>query len=295
MSWKIFKAKFKIKSPLHIGYYKMGLLQRARYYVPGKNLWAGVTAKITPMIKANPSSFDYKTIGSFLMKNVIFSYFYLTCEERGLKPEFKEGEGLKYGELSISKFEKRFITSIPSTAIEPESLSAENESLHEIEVLLPKEKEIGNPLYLSGYIFVNCLADVDFSISVKDREIKINDKNITNVLKEGIFVGGERRYGFGYIQLQKIKEKEDSKRFEVKNNRIYVKLQQEEPIESHLKVNSGISLKGEIETVSGREWGNKGSGRKEIVSKFLAWVPGSLMIEEKDLKINEFGILTAES
>jgi len=293
MAWKILKLKFRIKSPLRIGYYKVGLLQKTRYYVPGKNFWAGLTARITPLIKTNPSDSDYKNIGNFSMENVIFSYFYLENENGELKPKFENTVGLKYGELALSEFEKRFITSIPSTAIEPETMSAENESLHEIEVISPKDNKTGKQLFLSGYIFINNSSDSNFTISLEKSKVKINDKSISSILKEGIFVGGERRYGFGYIQLQNISEERDNGKFEVRNEGIYMRLKQEEPIESHIVINNGTSLKGEIEAVSGREWGKKGSGRKESISKFIAWVPGSLMIEEKYLKINKFGILTA--
>jgi len=127
MTWKILDAEFKVVTSLHIGYRKIGFLQSTRYYVPGKNLWGALTAKITPLLKIrdHTGALDYKEVGDFLSKNLIFSYFFLKSNGEVFKPVYCLEKGLKYGNLPIAEFEKNFISSIPSTAIESESMSAD--------------------------------------------------------------------------------------------------------------------------------------------------------------------------
>jgi len=42
MTWQLFQVTYELHSPLHIGYHKIGNLQRTRYYIPARNLWAAV-------------------------------------------------------------------------------------------------------------------------------------------------------------------------------------------------------------------------------------------------------------
>ncbi len=289
MSWRVFNAEFKAKTSLHIGYHKVGLLQRTRYYVPGKLLWAGLTAKVTPILKNKPTGSDYKDIGDFLQENMIFSYYFLKCEGNEFKPKFIEGIGLTYGIKSTQEFEKSFITSIPSTAIDSETMSAEDETLHEIEVISSHNKESNQPVSIFGHIFVKEGVDGNLSLDVEDNEIKFNGTSINDILKDGIFVGGERRYGLGYIQLEDNVKDVDNSKFTVKNDKVCTELKQGETIEAHLGTNDSVSLKGEIEAVSGRNWGKKGAGRS-LSESFLAWIPGSIVEEKMLVEVGKFGI-----
>ena len=284
MNWKCFDLTFKISSAIHIGYRKIGLLQLTRYYVPGKNLWAALTARMTPVLRNSSSRSDYEEIGNLLRENLIFSYSYLQNDVEPLTPRFKEGKGLLYGDFSQDKFEQRFITSIPSTAIEHEMGSAEYGSLHEIEVITGGDKETGKPVYLRGHLFVREQENLNFH----KNDICLESKSIIQILKEGIFVGGERSYGFGKICLVEFHETMSSD-IELKNE-VIVTLSAGTPIQAHLRATEGISLKGEVEAFSGREWGSKGSGR-EMSKPLIAWIPGSIAEESYQLRIGEFGIL----
>jgi hypothetical protein len=284
MNWKCFDLTFNIKSAIHIGYRKIGLLQLTRYYVPGKNLWAALTARMTPILRNSPSRLDYEEIGVLLRKNTIFSYFYLQNDVKLLTPKFKEGKGLLYGDFFQDEFEQRFIASIPSTAIEHEMGSAEYGSLHEIEVITGGDKETGNPVYLCGHLFVKDQENLNF----QENDISLESKSIIQILKEGVLVGGERSYGFGKICLKEFHETRSSE-YELKNE-ILVTLGAGTPIQAHLKVTEGVSLKGEVEAFSGRKWGAKGSGREKS-KPLIAWIPGSIAEENYQLKIGEFGVL----
>ena len=38
MTWHCFRLTYELRSPLHIGYHKVGNVQRTRYYIPARNL-----------------------------------------------------------------------------------------------------------------------------------------------------------------------------------------------------------------------------------------------------------------
>lgn len=111
-------------------------------------------------------------------------------------------------------------------------------------------------------------------------------------------IGGERKYGFGQLKLENLVEVNDQNleslgfngRWEEDKEEIRLELKKDESIWSHVKYNSDLKIKGSIEPVVGRDWGNKGAGRK-LKSHGLCWVPGSVLLEDKTFKITEdFGL-----
>lgn len=297
MTWENFELTFDMKTPIHIGYHKIGLLQRTRYYLPGKNLWAAVTAILTPMLIPKPNSEDYKKIGDFLKNNLIFSYFFIKSDGEKLIPKFTS-KGLMYGSFSEYKFEQNFIFSTPSTAITPGSNATEDGSLHEIEFINNKCKKSSQKLGLSGNLYVNLEEKEKLSLSLTNNEIvtiNYNDSNVdlNNLLENGIFVGGENRYGFGFITLNEI-TRASRTNFKVFKNEPHIRLNKGKPIEAHLKLPvekiEGLEIQGEIEAVSGRDWGKKGAGRQIGKSAFIAFSPGSIVNKKELFKITAYGV-----
>ena len=137
MTWQVFEIVFLLKSPLHIGYRQIGMLAKTRYYVPGRNMWAAVTARLAQMRPCTDLP-NYQGVGEWLKKYAKFSYFYLAVDREGSQenylPRYTD-DGLKWGASPQDQFERRFITSFTATAIEHSSRTAEDESLHEIELV----------------------------------------------------------------------------------------------------------------------------------------------------------------
>ncbi len=112
-----------------------------------------------------------------------------------LFPEYKNGE-FYLGEYSEDKFRLEFVDVFVSTAVHSHSRQAVENSLHEIEYILPKSKKIkpkdsSKQLYWVGLLGI---------------EENQNQQKIEKFLKEGqkIFVGGEQKYGFGELELMKV-------------------------------------------------------------------------------------------
>jgi len=123
MTWKAYKIVFRMESPLHSGWMKVGNVQRTRLYVTGRMMWGALTANITPIIRGN-----YSKIGEDVKKHVIASYFFPCFDKKGdrLVLPFYDENRIKYN-LSESEFaanviDRALITSYSSTSIDPNKL-----------------------------------------------------------------------------------------------------------------------------------------------------------------------------
>ncbi len=305
MSWQIHKLVYQAKSPIHIGYHKLGFIQRTRYYITGKAMWGAMTANITRAFygESGAKAEDYEKVGKKLCGEIIPSYFYPAIKQGEaqydpLLPRFGK-QGLKYGKYSAEEFERRFIHSFGQTAIEAANLTAEDNTLHETEYIASVIEKDGEqkPVYFVGYIFAKT-PTVKFD-EVNGAEEKSWD-DIKEIISE-IFVGGERRYGFGRLRLDPslmIYPAEDFFGYKVDTNIASFNIPYGEPIHGHLPVKENLILKGDIEPLVGREWGTGKDGEvvfgQKVSNAKICWMPGSIIEEGKSLKIGDYGIFEQE-
>lgn len=321
MVWDCYLTIFKAEAPIHIGYKQIGILKTTRYYVTGRVIWGAITSNLTRSLFDNPSPKDYREVGEFVKNHIKTTYFYPAVKgENGINiedltdnfhieidkskfgiflPNYIE-DGLKFGKISKEEFEKIFIGSFVSTALEVSTKTAEEGSLHEFEFIKDKIKidnEISNTYWI-GYLFVKEKAKND-NIEIdmceeKDVRIKRTDVdktvNLTHALSL-IQVGGERNYGLGRLELEI---------FQKFNNKIFgkydVELNKEQPILKNLDVATahvkldGLELKfGEIEPVVGLEWSDKGAGQKVSNAEICA-TPGS-KLKSGNFILCDYGML----
>ena len=214
LNW--YKLIFKQVQPIHIGAGSYGVISETRIFIPGWTIWGALTKAYN--LKYNSSLSKNQS----LFENI--SCFYPAFKNGDnfeiLFPEFKNGE-FCLGDYSEDEFRAKFVDTFMSTAINPLSNSALDESLHELNVILPgakadyREKDEESLLYWVGIV-------------------EIDDKN--KIPKE-INIGGDVKYGLGKLIL--IKEPEelvgdpvDLEKFK-KANYIEIKkeVQQKVPIE----------------------------------------------------------------
>lgn len=296
MSWDAYKLVYQAKSPIHIGWHTLGYIKLTRHYITGKAMWGAMTANL---VRACYGYDDYSDIGNLLCSNIIASYFYPALDpDIPLLPRFTD-DGLRYNGCSKSEFESLFIKSYGQTAVLPESNTAEDETLHESEYISPVVGTEQNPVYFVGYIFISNDTEYDCC--------KIEWANIKDAVSE-LFIGGDRKYGWGRLQLdiEKTKDTTVDKAFESKlvlsERDMQIEISNDYLIlPAHLKINDGLKIKGDLEPLVGREWGivtDKegrqviGDGQK-ISDANICWMPGSIMTEEKGktLTMGKFGIL----
>jgi len=298
MSWRLFKWTFRLKSPLYVGFHKVMHFYRTRPYVPGKPLWGALTAKFTPLLELN----DYLKVGEFLKKAIRPGYLYPYIESNEKSelyyPKYTE-KGLMFCLLSQYEFEKRFISSMASTAIEAQSLTAEEGMLHEVEFISSYTIDDGKPVFLSGFIWVREFSENEISLSIKDEVIitcKGKEVEFKRQLANRLQLGGERKYGFGLVELKELSEVNNAGFDELpgewkeENGEVCISLKRGDPVLAHVHHFENLKIKGDIELLVGREWDpERGAGQKPESSD-LCWTPGSILCEDKTFKVDEFGI-----
>lgn len=183
-----YKLIFKQISPIHIGIFNYGVLSETRIFIPGWTIWGALVNKYGQ----HKGKEEYFEEGKKIFESITCFYPKLEKENKVLFPEYKNGE-FYLGDYSENEFRAKFTDVYVSTSIQPLSLTAKDESLHEIEVILPKSKFVNENkenLYWIGLLGI----DED-----KKEEIKeFLEKN------SNISVGGDSRYGLGNMKLDEL-------------------------------------------------------------------------------------------
>jgi hypothetical protein len=185
MPWKAYEITFRLLSPMHIGYRRLGNIQRTRPYVPAKNLWAALTARLTRDDgKLVGRDCDYRSVGQAVEEHLAFTYFFPASDPQcPLYPRWCDGN-MAYGPcgMSADQFRYKFIGSYSSTALDYAEYAAEEGSLHEVEFIAPRTR--GNEqVYLVGYV-------------LEHNSCGLGWRDVLNRLR----FGGELSYGWGRVE-----------------------------------------------------------------------------------------------
>jgi|WetSurMetagenome_2_1015567.scaffolds.fasta_scaffold233535_2 hypothetical protein len=304
MRWHLYKIKFKALSPLHIGYRTLGNVQRTRFYIPGRAIWGVLTANLTRayfLTGTEKFAGIYDEVGEQVREKVKLSYFFPEIETGKPFIPCYTGKGLIYGQITLEEFERQLIFSEGQTAIDPQSSTAEDNTLHETEYISPLTRRHSKQVYFTGYI----IANDDSPIAVNSgKPVKIDEAVLKTCLSE-ISVGGERKYGCGRLRLvegpEKVKKDDHNKypffdyKLSLDTGSAVIDVEQDRPVPAHLCIDSKGEIAGDIEPLVGREWteqknGKSGAGQNISLAK-LCWVPGSVVRSRASFSIGENGIL----
>lgn len=235
MAWTYYPLRFRLLSPLHIGYRKVGNLMQTRRYVPGKNLWAALTARLT----RDADKQDYIGVGKKVHENFRFGYLWPSLDRD--KPYFP---------WDHDDFDYLFLGSYASTALDCIANAAQEGSLHETEFIAPVAQN-SKPVYLLGDLWV--------------RDGLLDAKKWQKAM-ENMQLGGERAYGWGRlarssdwnnIQRERGRTIADHE-WEELNDKIVLTLNKDDRITAHAldsRPGAVSSLTGQVEPQVGREWG----------------------------------------
>ena len=233
MSNQWFELTFKQIEPINIGQGGWGVVNETRIFIPGITMWGALTNAY------------FKKTGEY-DENIFeqISCFYPKINGKVLYPSYKNGE-FYLGDISESEFRQKYVKSFTSTAINPTSLNAKDESLHEIDFIYPYNIE------WVGYI-------------------KCEEKYLDEI-KE-IYIGGDVRYGFGLMELTK-KANEKDYNFEIIKG-VY-KNRHEATLKNYLKFNNQ-NFEGELEILPEFDFTK---GEKIIKNAKYYITPGSKILE----------------
>jgi len=334
MTWRCYLTIFRAESPIHIGYKQVGILKTTRHYITGRAMWGAITANLTRALFDNPNAENYRAVGKYVRGYIKTTYFYPALKGSDDLGDYrtenytvflpKYGKnGINYGSKSKEWFEQTFVDSLLSTALEPQTKSAEEGSLHEFEYIRNKINLAGESVqvYWLGYVFLkeeSTKVEVndgkkayEVSVSRGNGDFKITFKNEKTenqaFLKKDVFnllfVGGERNYGFGRLILEpsnfKLENRELFGKFKLRldDDKIVIEIESngdsKDIAPAHVDI-EGIELKerflGDIEPLVGLEWSERGAGQK--VSKHaICTVPGSVLKSSMSCCIDDYGVL----
>jgi len=270
MSWQKFHVVYELHSPLHIGYHKVGNVQRTRYYIPARNLWGAVTEALTRrgFSTHGVSSGDYQQVGEWVKKHCAFGYWFVYENSKLLTPCYCK-DGLKYDNLSVSEFERRYLDSHVTTALDSRTNSAQHGSLHEVEFIAPYSRQNGARTRVSGLVFL-------------DDEAK---KELNWGWLSNLQVGGERRYGFGTLRLVEMKSEGDP----ITCTRPCQSVSEDKPFLAHVSVATNIQIRGQIEPLVGRVTSQSHAFGSSLTSAIVCWTPGSIPMDDVQVQFEQEG------
>jgi len=305
LTFKVYKLKFKAKTPISIGYHNLGFIQRTRYYIPGRAVWGAFTAAIARYIGSNTDGADqelYNEIGDEIKDNWRFTYFYPLINDEIKFPFIAD---------DFKAMETSLIGSSGQTAIAASNGGAEEGSLHETEFInnIYKNKDDEEEykyLKMIGYIFVP--DNVNYKFNDKEFLYNYDDKieiKLSKALKY-ITIGADSRYGYGWLELESITALDNDDKLFSKYSWLddgSVELSAGEKTFAHLNREYKYLKNGILEPLVGREWASKNSGDKhqgagQQLSKYeILYQPGAtiklqvgLDIEKIKFEIGKFGI-----
>ncbi|MEA1895226.1 MAG: hypothetical protein U9N36_08515 [Euryarchaeota archaeon] len=289
MTWEHHRIIFRLISPLHVGYRKVGNLMQTRHYVHGKILWAALTARLTRDHDNGADGGAYKTIGEAVKKHFRFGYLWPAIprsntvenwdDVKTLFPSDWNGANLECLEKLFPRpkvlekvepaFDYLFLDSCASTASSPHSRGALEGSLHDTEFIAPHTRDSGQQVYLAGSLWVEV---EELPEKLARWEDELNDLRF----------GGEGSYGWGRVQM--ISNDSDNGSIDPDN------ISWSGPIPAHVKARGAEqTIHGAIEPLVG--WEMQESGRQAPGNATIAFMPGcSAGIGTTEFTIGTFGV-----
>ena len=231
MDW--YKLIFKQNQPIHIGSAKWGVVKETDIFISGQTMWGALTNTYIKKIK----EFNNKLEEVQKIFEQISNFFPSLDGENILKPSYKDGK-FHLGDFSEDEFKAYFVDTLVQTAIEPINRKAKDESLHEIDYILPKPKAEFREKIEKKFNITNLhwIGIINISEEYKD------------FFKEGlkIYIGADSRYGYGELELVEIKKLNDNDKnfWWLENGEIEIKENQASPY--FIELSKGIKFKGEI-------------------------------------------------
>ncbi|ADQ41983.1 hypothetical protein Calkr_2558 [Caldicellulosiruptor acetigenus I77R1B] len=301
MNW--YRLIFMQKQPIHVGSFLWGVVNETNIFIPGWTMWGALTNQFLKTNK-NKEIEDAKKIFERITN------FYpaigpkeTTCSEsisqqlQYLFPQYEEGnfgfkkyifkdgilqnaeDNKKDGFISEDEFKFEFVDTIISTAVEPLSRKAKDESLHEFEFILPmskknlynrKNNEI-KQLYWVGLIgFENNALNkinklIDNSKNNSDKQQSTNEcngngkkgyqdyKSFLEEVFSTVFIGGDVRYGYGELKLcscEEVKSDAELNHWNINIDNGTARISSDAPLRQYLKFSNKMQIEGEIKLIA---------------------------------------------
>jgi hypothetical protein len=263
MTWQKYRLAFRLLAPLHIGYRTSGNLMQTRGYVPGRVLWAALTARLTRDEDNGADAQRYIKIGQQVQEHFRFTYLY---------PATQNVNGFETHYPWDDDFDYLFLNSYASTALNYASQSAEEAMLHETEFISPHTRT-GQSVFLVGNVYTKT-------------DLPAPLENWPKAL-EKIQLGAERGYGWGRVRNVSCDRKgewfNDEPAAELYNGHIT----------AHLKAEKVTGVVGSIEPLIGWERNNDANRKSNwrlSEEAIICYAPGAKVTGGGDFTIGPYGV-----
>ncbi len=294
MSWQAVTLTYRARSPLLLGRYPLGFIQRTRTFIPGWTLWGALTATLTRACFPQADGARYEAVGAWVEHNLLTSYAYLLVEGGLAAPHFRDG-GWYYGPLPATQFEARFVTSLGQTAVAPGSLTAETNTLHETETLSPYDLATGEPARWRFTLYQRGSEEVSQS---EDEVLAALTPEALLAALRTLVVGADRSAGLGRLELETAGAWQA-----VAGNAWPVPLDRDGPtLRAHVRVADldGNQVRGRAEVIPWRWWKNTpdpdgrswGPGQQQSVQ--CCYVPGCEVADDWQPVVGPWGFWQAQ-
>lgn len=277
MAWQCYEVIFRLRSPAHIGWGKVGNVQRTRSYITGRVVWGALTMRLTRdtagVSGATPDAESYRRMGEAVHQSLAYTYFYPATRSNG---QYQ----IAWPWEHPSHFRYRFLRSYGSTALSYPQQAAATGLLHEVEFLAPYTIDTGEPVFLVGYVFVSDSCALPWQAAYQRLQ-----------------VGGERGYGWGDLALMCCQPVDADTRlfgrigFDGRNERPVLQIEAGQALLAHTCAKD-TRARGEIEPLVGREW-HQHPGQ-QVAHAGTCFVPGSTVEPDLDaparFAVERFGV-----
>lgn len=271
MAWTHYRLKFRLLSPLHVGYRRVGNLMQTRRYVPGKLLWAALTARLTRDHHDGSQGSEYRRIGDLVQEHFRFGYLWPSLN--GEPPYFPWEHG---------DFDYLFLDSYASTALDYDRSAALEGQLRETEFLAPRTRT-DRAVCLTGDLWV------------QEDDLPTDLVGWKRALQH-VQLGGERGYGWGRVTLATALSRPDERAEPT------FSLRAEQRTTAHaLAVDTDCAravthVRGAVEPLLGWERDNTASGRTwRLSTALIVYTPGATAVKDLCVAVGPFGIWEAVS
>ncbi len=272
--WQRYQLILRVLAPTHIGWSKLGNVQRTRPYITGRALWGALTARLTRDRHEKPTASNYQDTGKCVHDHIALCYLYPAVQSNGCYQVLFPWEDTT---------PQSILSSYSGTALDPASSAADEGLLHEVEYIAPHTCDTGAPVYLVGYLFLNATSQATLPA-------------LHHAL-ERLQVGGERGYGWGRLTLVDVSPMPPGTSWELFCNTYTPQLNHPRPrvtvpqgscLLAHT-IAEGSNAHGEIEPLVGREWAAESTG-SHVAYNGICYAPGTQPRQQTTYEIGHYGI-----
>jgi hypothetical protein len=282
MSWTPYHVVLRLESQMHVGWGKVGNLQRTRPYLPGRALWGALTERLTRDVYVDRyNARDYQEIGERVNQTLAMTYFYVALrgETGGYVPQWP-------WEAAATRFAQRLLGSYPSTALVYPQQGAAEGTLHEIEYIAPRTLDrAASPVYLRGYLFAHTDAPAGWQTALGRLQI-----------------GGERGYGWGWVTPVAVQPLPGARGslfdlqdviYHLDGARPQIELPARARLLAHASADDPRAVvRGPLEPLVGREWATnqEGTAGQQVVFNAVCFAPGACVDAAAPFEIGSYGM-----